>query len=273
MYLFLTDETNFPPKRSGFFIYGGLIIEAARVPELHNAIMKVRAKHGYAAGENLKFSNQAKKDAAVHLAAKTDALEACLNAGAKFVATVVLEQVLRKKSQPEYMGYALNIMTVAYHEFLFARGDDGYGALLIDRVDKREVNSVLESMVDRFQTGLEMPEGYNFVVNDRIVLFGMTSNNASHLSSCADIALGSFRYCVNAATGHENAKPEIAKVLMPSLDKLFWRRDFAATTGAPRLGYRPYPKSFTVEWTGEQYARLARTLASYVGTAASSELN
>jgi hypothetical protein len=255
MYLFLTDESNKPPEEQQFFIYGGVAVPSNRVPDLHARIDAVRKVHHYAAGENLKFSNIDGKDAGEHRAAKDGVLAALAECEADLLVTVVLEQILRTQDESAYMSMAINAMTSVYHQFLTAH--DEQGSLLVDRVDKRRKSEIDEftEHARRFQTGLVM-EGYEYPVNDRVLLFGMTSNNASHLSSAADIALGAFRYCVNALTRHADAKLEIARQLMPRVDALFrWR-----SLDGVRLGYSPYPKTFKFPGPEAKYDSLRNGL-------------
>jgi hypothetical protein len=96
-------------------------------------------------------------------------------------------------------------------------------------------------------------------------MFGMTSNNASHLSSCADVALGTFGHCVNAATGHNGATKETAAELMPLVDKLFWREEKAG------LIYNP---SGLLLWPVESthYPQEYRNLRSNLGQLSKGEV-
>lgn len=51
MLLFFTDETNFDPSTSDFFVYGGLIVPSDRALTLSDEIEEVRRAFGYAINE------------------------------------------------------------------------------------------------------------------------------------------------------------------------------------------------------------------------------
>jgi hypothetical protein len=51
----------------------------------------------------------------------------------------------------------------------------------------------------KFQDGLLHPSGASYQV-DRVILYAITCNGASHISSAVDIVLGGFRWVVNAST-------------------------------------------------------------------------
>jgi hypothetical protein len=241
-----------------FFIYGGLLIDVDKAKQLNDEIFNIRKTFGYAPGDDFKFTNQSGVAADTHASAKSAALAAMDNAGAKFAVTVVLEMILRNTD--DYLSYAINVMTAAFHEYLRERDDSG--AMFIDRVEKTKVTDEFTELARRFQLGLAIPDGYSMKVNDRILLFGMTNNNSSHLSSCADIALGSFRYCVNAATGHAGAKDDVAKTLMLAVDKLIWRS--TKPSGEEyRAGFRPYPLTINSATARNAYEALRQRLGEF----------
>ncbi|MBN9194585.1 MAG: DUF3800 domain-containing protein [Microbacterium sp.] len=239
MWVLFVDETNFPPEEGQFFIYGGVAIHTDKLPKLNRKVDRIRRRYDYAPGQSLKFTNQGGADPRLHRAAKRKVLRAVERANGKFFATVVLERVLARKEPEQYVSWAVNAVTQVFHEFL--EREDAYGGLMMDRVDRDQVNHALNELADRFQSGLSFPDGYR-AVNDRILWFGMTNNNASHLSSCADIVLGAFRYCVNAATGHGNARVEVAEQIAPSLAGIWWRRDYETYPS----GFRPHPVRIAV---------------------------
>lgn len=231
MYWLLGDETNKPPKPGQFFIYGGLIVETTKIGAIHKQVGDLRRNYGFRESDELKSSNQTKIARATHLKIKAAVLDLLVDNNVSFLATVVLQQVLANRTEQEYMEWAVNAITGSFHDFLQKREE--LGALFIDRVESKLVNATLEKMSRNFQRGLEYPMNYKRGVSDRIVMFGMTNNNSSHLSACTDIALGAFRYCANAVTGHANAKPEIAAEIMPRVNKLFWRERTDGAQFAP----------------------------------------
>src|SRR5205814_1878499 len=92
--------------------------------------------------------------------------------------------------------------------------EDVVGGMLIDRTDEHFVH--LSSL---YQHGNVSP-GWTKQHSDRILFFGQTNDNASNLSSAADIAMGAFRYCVNAAGGQ--GREGVAKEMYPPIARMIW---------------------------------------------------
>jgi hypothetical protein len=222
VYWFVTDDSNRPPKDGQFFIYGGLIIPGDSIPLIHQAVEAIRQKYGYRAGDAFKFNTESKpvdvsEDAAA--LAKAEVLKMLEAQNAFFIATPVLSHVIArtKKRGKSVLDmdtatfFALNQLTAAFHSFLASKERNTWGAMFIDR----DLN-LLNHLSDIFQKGIK-PEGYPHAVDDRIHSFALLSNNASHLSSVADIAVGAFRYMVNAATvgGDEETAVKLMKLLEP----------------------------------------------------------
>lgn len=261
---FFVDETNMPPKEGQFFIYGGVVVDSRNALELSKRVDAIRIKNGYVPGENLKFTNKDNKNAQSHKQAKSEVLELMAELEVKFLVNVVHQSVLRNRTEVEFMSWGMNSLVKNFHEFLSMRGSESVGALFFDRVDKEDTNRAMSEMADRFQNGLEWPSGYNRPINDKVLVFAMTNNNSSYFSSCADIALGSFRYCVNAATGHENAKPEVAKKLMPFVNRLFWREQSPSGQPTKTNGYFPHPVEIRSAIIQNHYDSLTKNLNQYI---------
>lgn len=265
MYLYLTDESNKPPDPGRFFIYGGLVIDSERLPDLDRAISRIRTRHNYPPGDTFKFSNVGGNDADEHRAAKAEVLGALADLGASFIATLTLRQLLVGQvngliQSEEYVEWAINTATAGFHKFLRSKPPgEGHGAMFIDRdADPTRFNM----LADRYQRGLA-PGGYRRAVNDRIHLFGMTNNNASHLSSAADIALGAFRYCVDFAC--EVGREEVAQELMGSLSRLLWKSPNGERFR--EYGYIPRPVPDHIGSAAHQatYRHVAQTLTRLAG--------
>ncbi|MEK6771267.1 MAG: hypothetical protein AABY62_06485 [Pseudomonadota bacterium] len=102
MYLLLTDETNaVPSEKARFFVYGGLIVDLAALPQLDDLVAATRAKFGYKLGDLLKFDTNVRPKhvpLVAATAAKNEVIQACIDVGCKFIAYVVLHAIA--KSQP-----------------------------------------------------------------------------------------------------------------------------------------------------------------------------
>lgn len=218
MHWFVIDETNKNPKPGQFLVIGGLVLRPKQVDKVHNAIEKIRKKHGYRDGDSLKFQ-VASRPAHVTIEDATRAKRAVIKKLRKFkvrmIVYVILHDIAVNKSDRERMEMGLNTLVWAYHRLLSS--EKTTGAMLIDRDDAQHGH-----LVHLFQEGIKVGRSAP-QVRDRVVLFGMTANNSSHLSSAVDIALGGFRYCVNAASlDEEHGAHMTAKSIFRPLSRLIW---------------------------------------------------
>jgi hypothetical protein len=268
MYLFLVDETNKNPAPGSFFILGGLVFTPDQVEAVHKAVQRIRTEHGYQDGDSFKFQTAARPP---HVTveqsreAKEQVIAALGEAGVRLLTYVVLHDIAMNQGEQKTMEMALNTITWAYYRLL--RAETATGSMLIDRDDKQHVY-----LAHLFQHGVQ-PGSQPLAMQDRILLYGQTSNNASHLSSAVDIALGGFRYCVNAAsreTGREIEQVVAANILGP-LSKLLWgvpRSDVRQVGG---YGFHTRPSDVRKPAFAEKYAELRTKLAQYSNSSTSGD--
>ncbi|MET3467922.1 hypothetical protein [Microbacterium sp. 1262] len=256
MYWLLTDETNKPPRADQFFIYGGLMLDSAVAGAVDAAVSDVRREYGYAQDASFKFSvGGSGLDAETHEAAKLALLDRLPELGLKFVATVVHYRIKGDAHINAVIELAINTLTMAYWEFL---GDERrQGIMLIDRVDTARGHDEFRNFARRFTEGLQFDQRSRRV-DDRILLFGMTNNNSSRLSSAVDIAIGAFRTCVNASTTN-SADDGTAATYWRRLDPLVWRRNGRRTAG----GFRPRPVDVRAPSIRRVYDKLEADLRSW----------
>lgn len=215
MYLLLTDETNL--KAGGnveFFSYGGLIVSAAKLAELHTRIADIRKTNGYLPGDRLKFDTNARPkhvsvDAAT--AAKREVIAACIDCDCKFIAYVILHQIARNTPLEKTIQWGADHVIGKFNYFLQCQ--DAHGIVAMDRLPD---GVEFDYLANKFVGGLALQEGEQ-VCLDRITLFSSTCINASHLTSAMDIVLGSWRYCINNPLNNDAAKSMIAEIT-----KLIW---------------------------------------------------
>lgn len=255
MYWFLVDETNRNYEKNKFFIMGGLVFTNEQVPLVDQAVREIRKTAGYLPGDSFKFDTNSRpqnvtiedaKEAKIKLIDKLDELEV------RMITYLVLHNIANKTSVSKTMQLALNSLSHLYFKLLTE--EKAYGIMLMDRDDKS-----FDHLEHLFQCGLIFDK-QNKMLDPRIKLFGMTNDNASHLSSAADVALGAFRYCVNTASGFGN--DDIAKIIVPSLTKILWGQE--RTDNVKKVygrGYNPYPKTIKLP----EYARLYTELAEFLG--------
>lgn len=215
MYLLLTDETNL--KAGGhveFFSYGGLIVSATKLAELHNRIADIRKANGYLPGDRLKFDTNARpKHVSVEAAtaAKRDVIAACIEAECKFIAYVILHQIARNTPLEKTIQWGADHVIGKFNFFLQCQ--EAHGIVAMDRLPD---GVEFDYLANKFVGGLTLQEGEQ-VDLDRITLFSSTCINASHLTSAMDIVLGSWRYCINTPLN-----TAAAKSMMADLTKLIW---------------------------------------------------
>lgn len=261
MHLFLVDETNRDFVANHFFIVGGLIFTEAQIEQADAAVVAIRQKYGYERGDSLKFDTNTRPD---HVsvedskAAKQEVIATLEALGVRMIAYVILHDLCANQSYDVRMNYALNVLVSAYDSLL--HDEKSIGSMLIDRDNGR-----FDHLEYLFQHGLKFQTGSHRQVDGRIKLFGMTNDNASHLSSAADVALGAFRYCVNAAGGW--GKDAIARAMFPSLAEIIWGRERGGVKRLGGYGYHAYPKSVRKEEFKLLYNALADGLNKYATVA------
>jgi hypothetical protein len=261
MYTFLVDETNKDAGQGEFFIVGGLVFREDQVSDVHAAVARQRRLAGYRPGESFKFetnSRPAHVTIEQHREAKRELISDLSDLGVRMIVSVVLHDLCRNQTYDERMEWALNTLAGGYRKLLLDEGETGI--MLMDRDNDR-----YDHLEYLHQHGLRIFTGNHVRVDDRIRLFGMTSDNASHLSSAADICLGAFRYCANTASGR--GREPVAREMFPNLAKLVWAKpNSQGELRAGGLGYLPRPKRqhIAVSWMRDRYDNLADGLNSYV---------
>jgi hypothetical protein len=266
MYWFLTDDSNRDPAPGKFFIYGGIVIPTEAIPMLHSRVEAIRKEHGYLPGDQFKFnSNSAPKHIKPEqvTAAKSQALKLLDEVGAKFVGTVVLSEVIPTKAKKDKTvldmdiatKWGVNSLVIAFHMYLKRASPDAWGAMYIDRD-----STLLNHLSELFQHGVK-PTGYNHRVDDAIHLFAMTNDNSSHLSSLTDIAVGAFRFLVDAAGGIGSEATAVK--IMADLDPLFLSDESVERRTRREFGFLPRPKEVRVPGYKKVYENLETKLFDF----------
>lgn len=221
MHMLIADETNKEPNQGPFFVVGGLVLDVEQIADIDQAVRNRAENAGFKPGDRFKFnSNDRPKHISneQHTAAKAGLMHDLADIGVKMMVTVCLHDIDKNSDYNQKMNYSLNTLAWGFYKFLSAEGVSGL--MVMDRDNERYGH--LENL---FQNGLSFTDGGNQRLNDRIRFFGMTSDNASGLSSATDIALGSFRYCANAAFdgGNQGRAEQVARQMMPTIAKLLWK--------------------------------------------------
>lgn len=260
MYTFLVDETNKNFQSGHFFIVGGLVLRPDQIDRVDASVREHAKAAGFRPGDSFKFSTSERPQHITphqHSVAKAAVISDLRSIGVRMIAAVIMHNIARPKGYETQMNYSLNTVARAYHKLLCA--ENATGMMFIDRDNQR-----YEHLETLFQTGLKFQGGSSMLLSDRIRMFGMTGDNASNLSSAADIALGSFRYCVNASVGE--GKKEVARQIFSDLSRLFW----GVVDNDGRLmirdyGYHPQPRIEGVRNLDhrQRYQELSLSLAQF----------
>jgi len=258
MHWFVTDETNKNSVPGQFFIYGGLVLNDEQAVQITDAVTEIRERYGYLAGDSFKFNLKSQPQQVAReqsKAAKQEVVAKLEEVGARMIVYVILHDIAASKSDEEVMNYALNTVASKYHALLVDEG--ATGLMLIDRADEQHAH--LGSL---FQFGINI-DNWKAPLSDKIVLFGMTANNESHLSSAVDIALGSFRYCVNTAGG--SGSEIVASEMFPPLARIIWGKTVGGALRLGGYGYVARPAEVRAAVYAAHYATLAASLERFSG--------
>ena len=195
MFLMYGDEADAEEGRGQkFFLYGGIFIDQSKIWTAHERIEQLRKGAGFAAGDSLKFAAKTRPvriTAGTHRDIKREVIALAEELEVIFCAYVILHAIGRTQQKIDLVEYGANTVLARFNEFLTEKNDHGIAKL--DRMGKNAFTYARE----KFQRGLTFSPNSRHRRLDRIVSIGFTCDGASHLSSLADIVLGSFRYCVN----------------------------------------------------------------------------
>jgi hypothetical protein len=261
---FIVDETNKNPVSGQFFIIGGLVFREDQIEKVHSAIELTRIRRGYRPGDKLKFQSSARPAHVTienALAAKQEVIATLRAHGVRMLTYVLLHDVGAKQSEQARMEMGLNTIAWAYYRLLAM--ENAWGCMMIDRDDKQHAH-----LVTLFQEGVGSASKRSMA--DRIKFYGMTSDNASHLSSAVDIALGGFRFCVNAAgkdSVSDTGQVTVQNIFQP-LSELLWGVEVGEKRHIGGFGYIERPQSVRAHTYREKYNNLKQKLEAYSGSTA-----
>ena len=226
MYLILTDETNTTTDHSTFFLIGGIAVPAAAAGELHLAVEDIRRRYGYELGDSFKYSRADKPaqiDNEAFNSAKSDAFDLFDKYRIKIFLYACHHLIADNRTAEEKFQWGNNALLWLAQKFLHENNE--YAWVVQDR---HPVGNEYDYYKTRFRDSARQATGVTHKLRN-IVGFGSTCDGASHLASLSDIALGSYRFCIN----HQD-KDIVNGLLMPRL--------LAATWGFPN----PRDKGFGI---------------------------
>ena len=233
MHLLYADETNLDPSAGDFFVYGGVVVPGDKAKLLSDSIDALRVKFKLPATEILKFNPApAGLSHEDFKALKQAVLEEAVKHQCILLSSVTLHQIA---GNPEVARrYAIN--SIAFHFDQLLQRRSSHGLVLIDRFSDAQIDSQLR---DRFAVGVvNMPHSSDIRLA-RVLGFHYSAIGQSHFPSLIDIALGSFRFAVNAFTKNDESRLPSARLMMELISPLFMRTDATARVSGLCLHFSP----------------------------------
>lgn len=209
-YIFFADEADQDKKEDGtFLIYGGAAILADDLPKLNSDIDSIRQEFNFLNSHSLKFSPNDKPD---HLSniefieVKKRVFECALQRNVKFFSYAFNNNCARKEDGHKIkISWGADQLLAKFNSFLHDNQD--YGLVAFDQTPFKGHRNYLK---DKFNT--QRLEKTKYKSTDRILAYTTCYDGTSHLSSVADIMVGSFRMIVNQPE-RTNAGRELAQLL------------------------------------------------------------
>ena len=254
MYLLYTDETNTDPKRSDFFIYGGVAVSGEHAEAISTKIEGLRRKYGYRAGDILKF-NTKEKPKHICIDAHRDIKKEIIAVAREFEAVLFTSFILHKIAASPEDARRNEINRICFHfdSFLFQVKD--VGLVLVDMFKDEDLPAILR---EKFSVGIKgLP--YTPVHRlQRVLGFHFSTIGSSNFCSLVDIVLGSIRWAVN--NRDDPSKEPVVKELLQQVSPLLIR--FGQADKVSELSLFFSPKVIKAKTYLEEYNKLYECLAA-----------
>lgn len=227
-------------------MYGGLIVPDEKISEIDEDIRRIRSENGYLNSDSLKFDTRTRPENVSienFSAVKNSIVELAISKGCILLLYVVHHEIAKSRGLSTTIKWGADHIISKFHKFLEVKVEDGI--VIVDRLSD---TSEYGLFIEKFTTGLIYAD--KTVPLNKIKLFASSCDNASHLSSLADIVIGSFRYCIN-----DPANFSAAKNMMGKLVKLIWatREGEKLFPFEKGLTFRPIPDEVTTERYKQDY--------------------
>ena len=129
MYVLFTDETNREPTDNAkFFIYGGLLFPVDIFDTFHNEVEKIRVEAGYKKSDEFKFNTHDRPkyvDFKTCTKAKQKVIELCQSTPCKFIAYIILHDIIKNKDPQENIKWAADALFERYNYYLHLNESTG----------------------------------------------------------------------------------------------------------------------------------------------------
>lgn len=253
MYLLYCDESNLEEKDHDFFIYGGIVIEAASAHSLSLEIDKIRQNAKIPSDFLLKLNpGPAHLNHQEFIEVKEAVIKAAVSHKCIFLTSLILHNIATSPDDARRN----EINRICYHYDCFLNRPKCHGLVLIDRFEDKKIDSHLR---EKFSTGITGLPYTPTARLERIVGLHYAAIGQSHFGSVIDIVLGSFRFAVNAFTRGDKSKTATAKHLLELLSPLFFRENSKGEVSEISLFFSP--KIITAKKYRDCYHSLSLYLA------------
>lgn len=256
MVLLFIDETNNQPREGvKFFICGGLFCSEDSFKRIDDGINALRKRYTFQPTDILKFDTNTRPK---HLTAeqatevKAKVIDLCLENNARFAACLTHHSVVTEKQDQQFF-WAVNTVLAVFNQHL--RSINEWGICFVDNLPTKQ--SQYKYFVEKFCEGLKIPSGKTFPL-ERIRTYGATCNNASNLSSAADVVLGAFRFCVN------NPAKAVTEAMMVKVAKMMHHRNILGQRVIKEHGFMLRPKQIQAPQYQKEYEELRAHLNTLV---------
>lgn len=256
MRILVADETNNEPSENIlFFLYGGIVFDSAAVSGIGSAIQTIRNEFQISPSEQIKFNHRSCPKHLTkeqHSEIKNRILDLAIKHNCRLIVNCVLHDIAKNKSSSELMEMASSCVFKKFDEY--CEEERSPGLVLAHRWPHRSGYNFLESILN---DGINYESGRKATLKN-IHGFAQVSDNSTPLMSIADIALGSFRYCIN-----DRNKTKVNEILMPKLSKLMWYRMEEGERYTRGKGLNFSPRHIRHAPYREQYVQLAMHINEY----------
>ncbi len=233
MYLLYTDETNFDPESSVFFIYGGIAIKTDLAASLSEDISELRKKYGYRPGDPLKFNTRERPEHITpgeHKEIKREMMELATDYNLKLFTSFISHDIATSPEEARRK----EINRICYHFNCFLNRVNDYGLVMIDNFNDDQIYNIIR---DKFSIGLTgMPYSDEFPL-ERILGVHVACIGSSHFCSMVDIILGGLRFAVNSL-GNEDKLP-VARELLRQTEPLCIRTEYSGMVDEISVFFSP----------------------------------
>lgn len=214
MYLMYADEADHDGSKE-FLVYASVVVEATQVKSICKGIQELRGKFGLKPNEELKFSSRSKPkhlSQSDHTALKEQVLNLAIKKECRAVCYVVPHKIAGGKPVETRLKFGVHTLLSSFDRFLGENGQKA-GIAVFDFADEYKQAAYFSELQ---AGGVPRSDGRKSQLKN-VVAIHQTHKIQSHLSSMADVVVGSFRFVMNEPT-----KDKVGTILYKSLAQIMW---------------------------------------------------